>query len=144
MAADDNPVESRRKLEALGRSLVIEEPLALGGGTIETTARTFGRFTGLSYVAIALAPPTLHIQRFEGDELAPVDAPIAISADEIAKSSLSDFGIATSAVLKLTDGRKLRLGVVNEKIYADDSPAELLETARSSAAAIVAWLKDPT
>jgi hypothetical protein len=144
MAADTNPVESRRKLEALGRSLVVGEPLALGGGTLESTARTFGRFTGLSYVAVALAPPTLHIQRFEGDDLARVDAPIAISAGEIAKSSMSDFGIATSFVLKLTDGRKLRLGIVNEKIYSDDAPVELLETAKTSAATIVAWLKEPS
>lgn len=143
MAADDNPVESRRKLEALGRSLVIEEPLALGGGTLETTVRTFGRFTGLSYVALALTPPTLHIQRFEGAELARVDSPLVISSDQIAKASFSDFGIATSVVLKLTDGRKLRLGVVNEKIYPEDAPAELLANAKSSAATIVAWLKEP-
>lgn len=143
MPTETENVESRRKLEALGRSLVAGDPLALGGGTLETTVRSFGRFSGMSYVAIALAPPTLYIQRFEGEDLARVDAPVSISRDEIIKVSFKEFSIATSAVLKLADGRKIRLGVVNEKIYGDDAPAELLENAKESAAAIISWLKLP-
>jgi hypothetical protein len=144
MAKEFDPVEAWQKIDAIGRTLTASPPLAIGSGLTSVKGGALRGYGSAEMAIYSLAPPTFFIQRVEQESMTVVGPPLTFTGDEITKVTFTDLGMAAEAKLKLSDGRQLKLGVVNGDLYGDDTSAELKARIDASCDSIVAWLKDPT
>lgn len=144
MESEFDPIEAWRKIDAIGRTLTAAEPQAIGSGLASVKGGALRGYGPSEMAVYSLAPPTLYVQRVEQDSMALVGPPLTFTGEEVSKVSFNDIKVAAEAKVKLSDGRQLKLGIVNGSLYGDDGPTELMARIDESCDAIVRWLRDPS
>ncbi len=143
MESEFDPIEGWRKIDAIGRALTVSEPLAIGSGLASVKGGALRGYGPSEMAVYSLAPPTLYVQKVDQESMSVVGPPVTFTGEEILRVSFTDMKIAAEAKVKLSDGRQLKLGIVNGSLYGKDGPAELMVRIDESCDAIVGWLKDP-